>query len=455
MSARGGNTFDPKVVFGLLVFGALAFFLTLYFIGTGQTGQSENDGAPHAGGKGLVGYAAIARLLEEEGHEVELLRSQGNLDDEGLLVLTPPKYADPEEVAEAIDRRRYIGPTLLILPKWNAMEASMMSEDAKDGWVTLFGTSEPQWAEELDQDFNSSFIETQRRIDVELDIKPRKGGFAGLDRRGALPDESQVQAMESGNVRPMVLSPDGAILVGYLQDWGEYPVLEDALGDAPPPATVPDDDPPSVTMSISPADEDYSDEGLWAVVVVAEPDLINNYGMADRTRAELAHYIVDLAMEGEDLPVMFDLTFNGIGQTQNLLTLAFTPPFLAATLCLIIAMIVVAWRALRRFGPAVAEGRDIAYGKARLVRNSASFIQRTRRHHLLSQPYADLMRERLARALAVRRSDDEALDRALAGRLTDEEPPSRRLSALENARAPQDILRAADALKDLERKLAR
>ena len=100
------DVFNPKVVLGLLLFGALAFAATLYFIGAGETSRGPNDGGSHAASRGLTGYAALADILEAEGHDVALSRNQGALDDEGLLILTPPTFADGGELAELIEQRR-------------------------------------------------------------------------------------------------------------------------------------------------------------------------------------------------------------------------------------------------------------------------------------------------------------------------------------------------------------
>ncbi|MGB7408735.1 MAG: DUF4350 domain-containing protein, partial [Pontixanthobacter sp.] len=153
-------------------------------------------------------------------------------------------------------------------------------------------------------------------------------------------------------------------------------------------------------------------------------------------------------------PVVFDLTLNGLGAQQNLLTLAFRPPFLAATLCLILALLVVAWRAFRRFGPPVAQGRAIAFGKNQLVANSAGFIQRSKRFHLLSGPYADMLEKRIAKLLGLRAVDPVRMDSALAARAPDSPRYSAAVAELRDARQPKDIIRAAAALKSIERKLA-
>ena len=424
------DAFNPKVVLGLLLFGALAFAATLYLIGAGETTRGPNDGGSHAASRGLTGYAALADILEAEGHDVALSRNQGALDDEGLLILTPPTFADGEELAELIEQRRYVGPTILVLPKWFAMEIPANAPVEKDdGWVVLRSAAKPSWIEDF-----------EGRLDTELRLGPLEpqsdGDWRWGDWSGTLPDRSQAQTISDATMIPLVTASNGEILVGYYDDGGYYPVLDEAAG-------------------LEPVDEDGRDTSRWNLTVVADPDLFDNYGMADRDRAALAHELVDVAMEGEDLPVIFDLTLNGLGKTQNLLTLAFAPPFLAATLCLVLALAVVGWRAFRRFGPPLAEDRAIAFGKRRLVANGAAFILRTRRHHLLTTPYIETIRHRIAAALRLRSADDDALDQAIARRAPDAPRFADSAAALRGASRPHEILRAASALKALERKLTR
>lgn len=420
------TTFNPRVVLAMLLFGALAFLAMLWFIGSGQTGQ-QNDGGTHAAAKGLTGFAALAQLLESDGFEVTTSRSAAQLDDEGLLILTPPAFADAGELAEIIAARRNIGPTILVLPKWNTTEARAgAGNNPGKGWVAIDGSQPPTWAGDLD-----GALAMQPAISS---LPERGNNWQGLGYAGRLPEPGQVMALQGASVVPLVRDAKGRVLAGYLSDGGYYPLLADAAG-------VPRGDPSKL------------DGTRWNLTVVAEPDLFNNYGMADRQRAALAREIVYQAMEGEDLAIIFDLTLNGLGGGRNLLTLAFEPPFLAATLCLILALIVVAWRAFRRFGPPLAEVRPIAFGKARLVANSAAFIQRTGRLHLLARPYADLVTARTARSLGLRQPDEAAIDAALARRAREAEPFSHRIAALRDARGKHDTLRAARALRECERTL--
>lgn len=435
MNARA-NPFNPRVILALILFGAAAFFATLYFIGSGQTGNDLGNGDGHASSNGLHGYSAFAALLEAEGHEVTRSRSPGDHDDYALLILTPGVYADPEDVSAILNDRTYVGPTLVILPKWVAFDVSRIpGANAKDGWVQLLGASEPVWPEKLDQG---------RNLNLELDgvtapvggqmAKPRPGRpWSGLGAQGRLP-RAETLTSTSPLLIPLIGNDTGNTLAGYFDDGGYYPRLHEAAG-------------------VSIGDAENRDEGRWPVVFVVEPDLANNYGFASRDNPEVMHYLVDLLSEDGDIPVIFDLALNGLGAQQNLLTLAFTPPFLAATLCMILALLVVGWRAFRRFGPPASEDRAIAFGKERLVINGAALIQRSKRLHLLSGPYADMIERRIGKALRLRHVDTASVAAALARRMPDAPDYAASLAALRTARTPKDMLSAAAALKSIERML--
>ena len=130
------SPFSPRAVLALMAVGAVAFLVFLYALGSGWTGSGGRTGAAHAAANGLNGFAGLAKLLEAGGEEVELSRNEARLDDEALLVLTPQSFTDGEALAEIVEARRYIGPTLLILPKWLAVPADQFRQlQARRGWV--------------------------------------------------------------------------------------------------------------------------------------------------------------------------------------------------------------------------------------------------------------------------------------------------------------------------------
>ena len=397
-------TFSPRAAMGLVGVGALAFVVLLYAIGAGLTGGGNNGGA-HALSKGLTGYAGLAALLERTSMEVVRSRDAAALDDPGLLVLTPPHDADGEELAEIVEARREIGPTLVILPKW--VEIPAQGAEAKTGWVALAGTRRAHWVGSLGEG-----------LDVEL------------GQRAA-----QSLAIAKEAAIPLIRDDDAKAQIAYLNDDGTYPELDAWSGWAPP---------------------DEPDEDLYPVVIVAEPDLLSNRGMADKTTALAALDLLRAAREDAAGPVIFDVTLNGLGRARNLLTLAFTPPFLAATLALLLAALAVGWRSFIRFGPPRLAARPIAHGKTALVENSAGLIRRAGRIRLLGAPYAALVTQRTLRALGLPMgSKIEAIDAAQIRRALTGAAFSTEAAALAAARKPADLVRHAAALQTIEKGLCR
>ena len=433
--SRARNPFHPAAVLAMVTGGAAIFLLLLLALGGGWTGRENRNGGAHAASIGLAGFAALADLLQRQGREVSLSRSRAALDGQALLVITPDHSTDPEDLQDIIDSRRHAGPTLLILPKWLAspLPDNDPRIEAEEGWVALMNAMAPAWIGEL-----------AGLDDVEI-ATGASSGWSGLGLSGALPDEDRVQAITNPQetpLAPLVEDAEGDLLVGYRGTGGFHPALAGAAGER-----------------LAQAQADQLDRGASPLVVVVEPDLLNNYGMAELDRAQLAVALVDATLGGRDLPIIFDLTVPGLGASENLLTLAFRPPFLAATLCLILALIVIGWRAFRRFGPPLAEQPVIARGKGQLAANGAALVERAKRWHLLGPPYAALVTRRLAHKLALHQQTaqarEAALDRLIEQRGSQAPPFSLAAERLRDASRPAELLRAAGALRSIERTLTR
>jgi len=184
--------------------------------------------------------------------------------------------------------------------------------------------------------------------------------------------------------------------------------------------------------------------------VLADPDLLNNHGLADPARAQAALALLDRLNAPGETAIGFDLTMNGYGTGQSsgsLLRTAFEPPFLAMTLALFVAALLAGLHGAFRFGPARREERAIAFGKAALVENSAGLIRLAGREARLGGAYADVMRQEMARATAAPahlQGDD--LDRYL-NRLAREGPNFSELAAdLDRAPDRHSLMSAAKRL---------
>lgn len=419
-AGRNSSPFNRLTVLFVVVIGFLAFVSMLYFLAAGDTGDPRDEGAAHASATGLNGYAGLVRLLEKEGFDVTLSRTPGGLETTDLLILTPNLYSDPEQIGEILKSREYLGPTLVILPKWMASGPPRnipdeVADKFRDGWVQLGNATAMDWTGQLAEPYKFS----QKIKTLEDDNAP---AWKGLKLAGELPTRTIAYAEKNDLHEPLIADAAGhALAMNVLGHEGS----------------------------------DYYDDAHWTTFVV-EPDLMNNYGLADRERAKAALALIRQAGYGFDYQaITFDMTLNGFGGAENLLTLAFRPPFLAATLCLILAMLIIGWRAFMRFGPAAARGPEIAFGKKRLISNGAGLVVRARRLGLLTDPYADLSARRIAQKLGLHRHEPADIDTALAVRLPEEEPYSQRAQRLRGAHSPTEILRAAQALRELEGKLAK
>ncbi|WP_296720844.1 DUF4350 domain-containing protein [Erythrobacter sp.] len=415
-----GVAFSRGGTLALLAVGFALFLALIWLIASGdEFGGGGNNGQAHAAGKGLNGYVGLTRLLEAEGYDVTRSRSPAGLESEGLLVLTPPPATDPEELGELLRKRENIGPTLIILPKWSAERPppilpSEVRQKFKPGWVVLTDAYELEWPTKLPAPYAFEHkLET-----LEADEEP---GWDGFGLSGQLPTRRILFTSEKDIHEPLLFDAAG--------HWLALRVLGEE-------------------------DSDYYQDAHWTLFL-ADPDFANNYGLADEARAAAMLALVrEGTYQGDITDITFDLTLNGFGASENLLTLAFRPPFLAATLCLLLALLIIGWRAFQRFGPAATgNGPAIAFGKERLIANGAGLILRARRFGLLGAPYAALSARRIADRLGLARHDTGAIDAALARRLPNEEPFSRRAARLESTDRPADILSAAQALDDLTAKL--
>jgi hypothetical protein len=405
-----------------LIAGGFALFLALiYLIAAGADfGGEKGSGQAHAAANGLNGYAGLVRLVEAQGYTTERSRSRGGLETDGLLVLTPPLFTDAKALAKTLNARRYSGPTLVIVSKWWAIKPppntpQKVRAKFKRGWVTLSQATTSDWPSELPQPYRFHPMITG----VVEKTPPAR--WSGLGLGGTMPTSALAYATPDTAHRTLISDGGGRILAFEVQ-----------LGENNQP-----------------------DDEAYPVVFLAEPDLANNYGLADPQRAAAMVALIDELTYGKEIGhVTFDMTLNGFGASENLLTLAFRPPFLAATLCLLVALLIVGWRAFQRFGPAAASGGPaIAFGKRQLIHNGASLILRARRFGLLAAPYAALSARRIAERLGLPRADAQAIDAALARRLPDEEPFTRRAARLEAADKPAAILAAARSIDDLATKL--
>jgi hypothetical protein len=438
-AAPNPHPFNRGGTFAMIVAGFIAFVILLAWMGTGT--PQGNDGGAHGLGKGISGYAALVAMLTADGHRVEFNRMPDKAGGRELRVLTPLNETDAKALARQLHTRRTaMGPTILIMPKWVTLrlrtdprvppgKSWFGPARAPTGWTTIVGAAAPAWKGVLD------------KISVQLsDAKaPPAGGWrSGDGQSGALPDDHVVLSGQGTDdddhpLIPLVRSGDGRILAGYFPDGGAYPAL-DAMAGVEPTG---------------------NDPAIQPLVIVFEPDLVNNRGMADRATGLLARRLVRATAGDDRRRIVFDLSLAGLGASKNLLTLAFTPPFLAATICLVLAMAGSIWRGFARFGPARAGAPADRVGRVALVEGGAALLLRAQRYHLIAAPYAMATRERLIVALGLPRrrpaaETDAAIERVQRAVAPGTMPFGEAAARLGSAQSPGAIAAQAAELRSIE-----
>jgi hypothetical protein len=330
--------FSPKMVAGLIVAGIVAFAAFVLLTAYADNFRSARDGRGHALSISADGFAGIVKLVDLVGGESIILRSAEDIDSGDLLVVALEARTDRKSLSELLAKRGARA-TLIILPKWNTMP-----DPTHPGWVRTLDSDAYAPALELLEDV---------RVIVDKKAKPAKAVAApDFPRWIDLDVPQQPQTISGPKVTPLIVTQDQKVLLGRIGDGQRY--------------------------------------------VLADPDLMNNQGVANPRTAHAALQILAALNASDAEGVLFDVGLNGFGSKPSILKLPFEPPFLPLTLALLVAVLLAGLHGAFRFGPETEEERAIAFGKSALVENSAGLIQIARREHRTGGAYADLIRHQAA-----------------------------------------------------------
>ncbi|CAN7631311.1 hypothetical protein LJR225_004862 [Phenylobacterium sp. LjRoot225] len=341
----GQDAFSARSVLALILVGivALAGFGALATYAPELRGRSNGGG--HALSGSAVGFRGARDMLVAIGVPATVSRtrlSSRQLTGTGL-VLTPSPMTPAAELGKFPTALR----TLIILPKWQAAP-----DPRRPGFVLKAGALPDGWA------------------------KPLLSGFGPGTRVTVTPGAQRPVLYGTG----LHFAPQQALPLGPFDglqtisgpDW--RPVLVDGQGRA-----------------VLAASRSHA-----YLYVLADPDLLNNQGLSDIDTARVGMAVLQM-LSGED-GVAFDVTLNGLGQGRSLARLMLEPPWLAATLCGLAAVLLTGWQALARFAAPAAEGRAIALGAAALVDNSAGLIRMGGKEAALAPDYAAVTFNLVAKA---------------------------------------------------------
>jgi hypothetical protein len=333
------SPFNPRAMLIVVAIGAVAFIAMLVLGAYAPDLRSGRNGGSHALSNAATGFSGIVRLAEQTGRNPHIVRSENELRSEDLAVITPEHGWVP--LGDVLKER---GPraTLIVLPKWDAAP-----DKQRAGWVRVSGllpaedparTLAPTWPFEITR--------------LRGDGKPLRSVHPAAPPQMQFFAPRVVQTIANAKLKPLITDGAGRIVLGQIDDQALY--------------------------------------------ILADPDLLDNHGMADERQARAALAMLDFLNSTDSTSVLFDVTANGLGRSRSPLKLAFDPPFLAVTLTIFAAMLLAAAQALVRFGAPRRTERAIAFGKAALVDNSAALVRKAGREASLGSRYVEVIRQRAA-----------------------------------------------------------
>jgi len=350
------GTFRLRTVILILAIGVLGFIGTLVLGAYAPDLRSGHNGGSHALSNAAVGFSGIVQLAQATGRNPQIIRDPHMMDGEDLTIFTPD--TGTQDISVGIIGRA-AKPTLFIFPKWQTA-----GDPTHNGWVRYLGLK------------NASDPEAVLAPARKLKVDRHPSGGRPLVTKGDLPPEIRftaprpLQTISGADVHPLITDDEGRAVVAQL---GEGPLY-----------------------------------------VIADPDLLNNKGVADAHQAAAALALLDWMNAKGSKEIDFDVTVNGLGHSRSPLKLAFDPPFLAMTLAIAVAVLLAAWQAVARFGSPRRREREIAFGKAALIDNTATLVRKAGRQAMLSGRYADVIRDRAAIVFGMSpRLHDAALDAQL------------------------------------------
>ena len=350
-------TFAAGAIVGLVLAGVVAAAAMAVLSAYAPDLRSGQDGRAHALSRSAIGYAGAPILMKGLGASVLVSRTRPTRPSASVVVLTPDRGLSPEEL-QSYPKGVL---TLIVLPKWAAMP-----DPLRKAFVRKVGVAP---GEAAFQDMLKSYAPQTRLAALKGQARPTLQGAPGSAFAGMTLRTGQIDSLRT-------LSGEG---------WA--PLLVDERGQA---VLVQSRKIPSI----------------W---VLADPDLLNNQGLASLDTARAGATILEVARGGER-PILFDVTLNGLERGRGLGRLMLEPPLLAATLIAVAAGVLMGLHALARFGQPRAKGRAFALGARALVDNSADLVRMARKEHELAPAYADLTRNLVARAAGGHAGQEHWLD---------------------------------------------
>ena len=337
------SPFSRRAIRVLVVVTGVSLLTFLVLLAFGPELAPVDRAAPDSFSTSALGHRALVEMLRAMDVPVTISRGRTArrlAEGSVLLVLEPP---DPRVDSDEYDSIREMlagaDRALVALPKRKTIATK------KEGrWA--------QWSDTTDTGEVDSVLE---ELDVEgFTRRPETITWTQNDF-AVEPTVDTLQVIASSNLTPVIDTDQGVV-----------------LGRVPDPSRE-----------------------IW---VLSDPDILATHGLGRGRNAELAYRIVERLRDGTG-EVVVDETHHGYTTDRSLWAELFRFPLVLVMLHLAIALGVLLWSALERFGgvrrapPAIGRGTDA------LIENTAELLRRGRHAPRMLERYHVATRRAVAEAL--------------------------------------------------------
>jgi hypothetical protein len=316
---NGEPVFSPRLLTGWIAGAVAVFAISLYLMGGGELTGPDSTG-PSTFSRSAIGHAGIAEVLSRLG--LPVVRSRYNslekLSPGSLLVIAEPRPARQSE--EEIRTLLKAEAILLVLPKWTGEPSERTAGWLRNARERFAGDA--QWA--------------LRLVAPRAEVVRESGDVTWTTNAlGLAPNlASPVQLMRGSGLRAIIGS-DRGMLVGEIRD---------------------------------------RNRTIW---VLSDPDVLSNHGLAREGNAALAVALIKRLRTG-DGSVVFDETVHGyLAKPSSPFMLLFKFPFVIATIQGLIAVALLLWATMARFGAPQSAPPPLSAGRGSLLQNMAKLIEFT------------------------------------------------------------------------------
>ena len=373
LKGRGGRKavsglMNPATIISLVLISLFAFAALIVLSGYADNWRDKDNGRAHAFSKSGIGFSALSQLLTAEGNEILFDRTEGEENEPYALKIITLDRPLSKPLSDDFDLS---APTLIVMPKW---VTSPMVE--KKGWRRIVPSplgptyEKVNYAKALPDSAGEVVFRAGGRPKTSYNLNTVVDWLPRLNTA----DIANLQTLDGGYLEPLITAEGETILAKIIDE---------------------------------------------PVYILSDPDMLNTQGLATEDRARFAINLLESIAQWEQAEFnvfIFDLIKHGFGNSDNLIKYLLRPPFLAATLCLIAAGILIGWQAFARFGDPEKNIPDYALGKSTLANNAARFIKIAGRETKMAPGYVDLIRRRAAKDMSLQGHTEEDINRILTRR---------------------------------------